>query len=174
MVERTRPNSKDTTMADLEASLQIDEHALETELRENPDLFYQVASGLALSISKRDEAKQQLDDTEAVVDIELRRDAAKSEDRVTEKELESNRKTDKRVREASKHFNDARADTGRWTALKEAYEQRSYALSKLADLYIANYYSDSSQHSHRPEQSIRSTKADQARTTLNERRRSSQ
>lgn len=131
-------------MADLkklEDKLKIDQHALDIALREHPDLFYKVASELALAISNRDEAKQDVDDIEAIVDMELRRAAAVSEDKVTEKAIESNKRTDKRVVSANDKFLEARFGAAKWAALKEAYESRSYALSKLVDLFLANYYS---------------------------------
>ena len=125
----------------LEAKLQIDPHALDTALREHPDLFYKVASELALAISNRDESKQNLDEIEAVVDLEIRAESARLGEKTTEKEVESHKKTDKRVMSANDVFIEEKLNTARWTALKDAYEQRSYALSKLVDLYLANYYS---------------------------------
>ena len=131
-------------MADLkhlELKLKIDEHALYIALREHPDLFYQVASELALAISNRDEAKQDLDEVEAEVDMELRKDAATSGEKTTETQIQSNKKLDKRVKAANDVLLEQRYNAAKWTALKEAYESRSYALSKLVDLYLANYFS---------------------------------
>jgi hypothetical protein len=130
-----------TTLKQLEDKLVIDEHALDVALREHPDLFYKVASELALAISNRDEAKQDLDQIEAVVDSELRKAALIGIEKVTEKAIESNKNKDKRVVSANDTFLEKRYDAAKWSALKEAYEQRSYALSKLVDLYLANYYS---------------------------------
>jgi hypothetical protein len=125
----------------LELKLRIDEHALDIALREHPDLFYQVASELALAISNRDEAKQDLDEVEAEVDMELRKDAATSGEKTTETQIQSNKKLDKRVKSANDILLEQRYNAAKWTALKEAYESRSYALSKLVDLYLANYFS---------------------------------
>lgn len=129
------------TLKQLESKLVIDEHALEIALREHPDLFYKVASELALAISNRDEAKQELDQIEAKVDSELRRAAQISEQKITETSILSNKNIDKRVISANDLFLEKRFDAAKWAALKEAYEQRSYALSKLVDLFLANYYS---------------------------------
>ena len=103
-----------TDLAKLEKKLQIDQHALDTALREHPDLFYQVASELALAISNRDEAKQDLDQIEAQVDAELRRAAAVSEDKVTEKAIESNKNTDRRVIAANDRFLEERYNAERF------------------------------------------------------------
>lgn len=133
----------------LETRLAIDEYALDVALREHPDLFYQVASELALAISRRDEAKQEVDEVEATVDKELRRSAAMAGDKITEKEVESNKKLDKKVQTANDNFLEKRLEAAKWTALKEAYEQRSYALSKLVELHLANYSSDVGERSQK-------------------------
>lgn len=137
-----------TDLKKLEDKLKIDQHALDIALREHPDLFYKVASELALAISNRDEAKQDVDDIEATVDMELRRAASVSEDKVTEKAIESNKWADKRVVSANDKFLEARFEAAKWAALKEAYESRSYALSKLVDLYVVGYFSDKSDSKH--------------------------
>jgi thioesterase domain-containing protein len=131
-------------MADLkqlEAKLQINEHSLDVALREHPDLFYKVASELALAISNRDEAKQDLGVVEAAVDMEVRAEAARMNEKTTEKEVQSQVKLDKKVVSANDKYLAESLNAAKWAALKEAYESRSYALSKLVDLFIANYYS---------------------------------
>lgn len=125
----------------LKAGLRIDEHALDHALRDHPDLFYDVGLELALAISNRDEAKQDMEEIEAAVDAELRRAAAVSEDKVTEGQIASNKKLDKRVKAANDKFLEQKLNAANLSALKEAYEQKSYALSKLVDLYLASYYS---------------------------------
>lgn len=130
-----------TDLKQLEVKLQIDPHSLDTALREHPDLFYKVASELALAISNRDEAKQDLDELEAEVDMEIRAEAARLNEKTTETQILSMRKVDKKVKASNDVFLEKRYDAAKWTALKEAYEARSYALSKLVDLYLASYYS---------------------------------
>lgn len=125
----------------LESKLQINEHALDTALREHPDLFYKVASELALAISNRDEAKQDLSVIEAEVDAQVRKEAARMNEKTTETEIKSLVKLDKKTIAANDKFHEESYNAAKWAALKEAYESRSYALSKLVDLYIANYYS---------------------------------
>lgn len=129
------------TLDDLKNKLTIDEHALEIALREHPQLMYDAGMQLATSISQRDESKQKLDEIEALVDKELRQAAATSGEKTTEKEIESNKKLDKRVKAANDDFLESKLTAQQWQVLKDSFEQRSYALSKLVDLYIANYYS---------------------------------
>jgi hypothetical protein len=130
-----------SNLKQLEEKLQINEHALDVALREHPDLFYQVASQLALSISKRDADKQALGEAEASVAMELRAKAARLDEKVTENSIAAQVKSDKRIVEANEAYLNAHFEAAKWAALKEAYESRSYALSKLVDLFIANYYS---------------------------------
>ena len=145
-----------TDIKKLEAKLAIDEHALDVALREHPDTFYRVAMELALAISNRDEAKQDLEEIESEVDMELRKDAAVSGAKTTEKEIESNKKADARVKHANDKFLAEKYETAKWTALKDAFEQKSYALSKLVDLHLANYYS--SHDSVKPSTTLRDIK----------------
>lgn len=128
-------------LQELKSKLRIDEHALEEAWRDQPDLFYQVASEQALALSIRDEVKQDLEELEAEVDIELRKDAATSGEKTTETQIQSNKKVDKRVKAMNDKFLEKRHLAERWKVLRDAYEQRSFALSRLVELYIANYYS---------------------------------
>lgn len=125
----------------LKDGLRIDEHSLDHALRDHPGLFFEIGTALALAISNRDEAKQDLSEVEATVDMELRKSASQIGSKVTEKEIESNRNIDKRVKAANDRFLEEKLNAANLSALKEAYEQKSYALSKLVDLYLANYYS---------------------------------
>lgn len=158
-----------TELAKLEQKLQIDQHALDIALREHPDLFYKVASELALAISNRDEVKQDLDELEAEVDIELRKIAATALEKSTETQIQSKKKIDKRVIAANDKHMAERLNAAKWTALKEAYEARSYALSKLVDLYLASYYS-SNEDKKTGGPAVRDVRADQIKQANRNRR----
>lgn len=129
------------TLETLAGRLSINEHSLDVALREHPDLFYTVATELALAISNRDEAKMEVDEVEAKVASEIRHRASVDDEKVTDKSVSDQVKLDKRVQAASTKFIEQRLNAAKWTALKEAYESRSYAISKLVDLYLSNYYS---------------------------------
>jgi membrane-bound lytic murein transglycosylase len=120
--------------------LRIDEHALEVEWRDFPTLVSEIGEAAINAISDRDEAKIFLEETEAEVDKELREDAAASETKTTEKEIESQKKLDNRVRVANASFMKKKHAAALLQVLKDSFEQRSYALSKLTDLFLANYY----------------------------------
>ena len=166
--------NKPITIEDLEQGLKIDEHALEHELKEHADTFYKVSSQLVMAISRRDEAKQAMEECEAKVDMELRKDAALSEERVTDTAIAKQLKSDSRVKAANSNFLKLKNEAARWETLKESFQQRSYALSKLVDLYIANYYSDLEYKSQKTPNRLHDAKADRVRATLSERRHSSE
>lgn len=130
-------------VAELEASLAIDEYGLDDALRAQPELFYRVAKALALEVSRRDAAKQALADVEAIVDLDQRRIAAEEDRKITEGEIKAHVQTNSRVGGARQRFAARSEASAKLGALKEAFQQRSYALKDLAGLYVANYYSAS-------------------------------
>jgi len=129
-------------LLEFKKKLAIDEHGLEFALRDHPDFVFDVGMELAFAISDRDAAKQTLEEVEAFVDAEIRGTASQNGDKITEKEVESQKKVDNRVKAANQDYLNRKLDASQWSVLKEAFDQRSYALSKLVDLYLANYYSD--------------------------------
>lgn len=158
-------------LVQLEEGLQIDEYALDDALVTQPDSFYRVSKQLALLISRRDAKKQELAEEEAKADAELRETAVKHKDKVTETEVKNMIRLDRDVQKVSTEFLDLNREVGELTALKEAYQQRSYVLKDLVQLYIANYYTnaDGSSSSSR---ALRDHKAGRVREELNVRRRS--
>jgi hypothetical protein len=145
---------------DLETSLAIDEHALEEALRDQPETFYKVSKALALVVSRRDAAKQALADAEATADLEIRDDAREEEVRAARESVRAKDKSAAAPSKVKLTEGEVRArvmltpgvlaardrltalseEAGKLSALKEAFQQRSYALKDLTALYIANYY----------------------------------
>jgi hypothetical protein len=133
---------REPTLEELDARLTINEHKLEEEAAIQPDMFYRVAKRLALEISRRDAAKQGLEDVEARVDVDIRRMMEQDEAKITEKAIDSQKRLHPKVKEARQLLLDATQTVGEWGALREAYQQRSYAIAHLVDLYIRNYYGE--------------------------------
>lgn len=156
-------------LEDLENELRIDEHALEESLRDQPHHFYRVSKALALEISRRDAAKQALADAEAEADLAFRKDAVENERKFNEGEVRATVQTDGGVVRARDRLNALAESVGKLSALKEAFQQRSYALKDLAGLYIANYYTASEHNT--AERGMRDAAASSARRAMNEARR---
>lgn len=127
----------------LEAGLSIDPHNLNDALAEQPTLFYHVAKQLALEISRRDAAKQTLAEVEASADQGIRDHAETNEFKLTEKDVESQKRLDPNVQQCIKVLADLEYRTRRLTALKDAFQERGYALKGLVDLYSISYYAES-------------------------------
>lgn len=164
------PNVEDyDDLRELEESLRIDEYALEAALREQPELFYRVASAYAMEISRRDAAKQALQDAESEADLGVRRDAQQEERKITEGEIRAMVQIDASVVKARARLNRLSESVGRLGSLKEAFQQRSYALKDLAGLYVANYYSASENNA--ASGAVRNQSAEAARRAMNEARR---
>jgi hypothetical protein len=133
-------NADEPPFQELEAGLIIDEHALDEALLTQADSFYRVAQRLATLISERDGAKQHLEEVEARVDAKVRHDAEVAGEKITEREVASQKSLHHDVQKANKDLLDLSYEVGLASALKEAFQQRSYALGKLTDLYIAGYF----------------------------------
>jgi hypothetical protein len=139
--------SSETSIEELEKGLLIDEHALDEALLRQPDAFYRVSKRLAIAISERDYAKQALEEEEARADAHIRESAAleskgDKKEKLTGPEVKALVALDKDVLRASKQLLHLRAQVGMWQALKEAFNQRSYALKDLVTLHAMGYFGE--------------------------------
>lgn len=159
---------KQASIRELEDDLIIDEDDLEEMCRLQPVLYYEVSRQLAMCISERDAAKQAHAEVEAAEDGRVRREAAKQEDRVTDTAIKLTVKSSKIVVAAMKKYLDLSEKVGQLQALKEAYQQRSYALSHLVDLHVNTFYGESA--TNRTASNVRDAKANVARAQLREQR----
>lgn len=125
---------------ELEASLVIDENALDEALATQADCFYRVAKQVALQTSRRDAAKQALAEAEARADAKIRHDAEVADEKITDKNVEKQRQLTKEVVAATNLLHSLNKSVGLWIALKESFQQRNYALKSMADLYVAGYF----------------------------------
>jgi hypothetical protein len=143
--QRKRSESIDPfnpTIQELEVGLLIDENNLEKEAGAQPDAYYRVSKRHVLEISRRDAAKQALEDEEAKALISIKNTAERQGERVTEKHCDALVRMDKDVRIAREAFLKAQAAEKEWAVLKESFQQRSYALAHLVDLFVRNYYGE--------------------------------
>lgn len=158
------------TYDELEDGLAIDENGLDQAIMQQPDLFHRVAKASALWSSRRDAAKQQVTETEARVDAEIRHDLEVEGTRVTEAAVASAKAINRDVLAARTSHLEISTAAAEWSALKEAYQQRSYSLSNLTDLYVAGYFTDFMQPrtQARNAQDLRNRDAAEGRQAMNE------
>jgi len=148
VVPTSRSNGIDDIL-ELEGALGIDEFELNVELAKHAELFYRVSKALALTISQRDAAKQALQDLEARVELDVREAAAQDDRKINNDEVRAMVVVDPQVRKARGALAYLSESVGALGALKEAFQQRSYALKDLSELYVANYYGASPENAGR-------------------------
>lgn len=159
------------TYEELEAGLSIDEHALDEANLHQADLYHRVAKATALKMSQRDAAEQNVTETAAKVELQIRAKLAErkeEKEKVTEGDIKARVKTSLDVRNATKTYLDLCASHSKWQALEKSFSQRSYALNRLVDLYVAGYFGDVTKRSN--SDSMKDIQAKRVRRELHERR----
>ncbi len=140
--------SVEQILTDLQPGLRINEHELDKECQRHPELFQAVADALTFALSRRDEAKAILAEVEAAVELDMRKQGG-SEKRRSEKptnpEVAAMVCIDQRVRDAKRQHLRLAHEAARLAALKESFEQRSYQLKQMTQLYLASYFGDISE-----------------------------
>lgn len=155
-------------MQGLEDDLKIDKLDLDTELINQPSLFFKVGKFYAESISVRDEAKLNRDREQAELDRLVRQEAHESNEKITETQVLSRIKENPSYDVFQARVFKLTEIADQWAALKESYQQRSYALGHLVNLFQSNYYTDSFAGVERNES--RDRKASTARERMAEKR----
>lgn len=125
-------------LTQLRDKLLIDKHCLDDELVHQAQYLETVSSAYAQAVSERDLAKENLRVTDADLSLSIR-DALNGE-KVTEALITSKILLDAVHKKAFEDLNAAEFRVNELAGLKESFLQRSYALNKLAELYIANYF----------------------------------
>ena len=129
-----------TKFEEYEGALSIDKHDLDEELIRQPEVFNRISQDEAQAIAERDQAKDKLRVVEAKLDLKIRRNFDKKEKKVTETIILSEvTKHEDRI-EARKKYRNKEEAVNKMSALKDAFQQRSYMLNKLVDLFIAGYF----------------------------------
>lgn len=127
----------------LRASVKIDKEALDDEIVKQPTLFLQAADICALAMSRRDEAKAELDQTYASVCDTIRTKAAAANEKMTEAKLEALATTDEAFVEATEKFLRLKKKADEAYNLRESYDQRGKMLKELVNLFISGYWQSS-------------------------------
>lgn len=122
--------------------IMIDKHSLDECLVQQPDLFFKISERLALVLSRRDAAKDELKVVESEADEDIRQEAIDNDEKISEAQVKAKITKHASVLKASKRLSALNYEAGQLQALKEAYLQRSYMLKELVSLFLANYYGD--------------------------------
>ena len=151
----------------LHGRLRIDKDALDDELVEQPQLFFEVAEQFALAASELASAK---DAVKTIMARAYKSIRAKAEAKMSEGQTNAAVDANKRVRAARKTYHQAIFSEGRWGALKDAYGQRAWILKDLVQLHIRAYFSEDSSTAG-DSNTMKNAKADSNRRALNEKRK---
>jgi hypothetical protein len=124
--------------------LAIDKHAMDDMWLEQPQIYQEIGERLALEISRRDEAKDDLADVTAELDTEVRELHAADDKKPTETALKNEIKQDKTYKAALARQRALELNVSRLTALKDSFHQRRYALQDLTTLWTGGYFTSNS------------------------------
>lgn len=124
----------------LSEGLSIDQFALDEALVRNGQVFHDVADACALALSRRDAAADELKQTEAEVDQIIRKEATKEGVKYSEDAIKRMIVLHADVISARQRMRNREEELNRFTALKESYSQRSYAIKDLVSLHLAAYF----------------------------------
>ena len=120
--------------------LKIDPNSLDDGCIKQSGIFNEVAERHAYAVSDRDSLKDELSKTTSTIAGELRSNAAKTGDKITEKAIESKVHLDKRHIEANENYLQAKLDADLWGIRKDATLQRSSMIKRMCELLISGYY----------------------------------
>lgn len=128
---------EELTLDEARRALAIDLDDLDQCLIEQAELYYHVADRYERAIARRDAVKLELEELEAELDESVRRKANKDEEKLTEGQIKARLRTMPRVSALHNKYLEAKGTAGRWSALKEGFDKRSFMLTKLVDRQIA-------------------------------------
>lgn len=116
--------------------LRIDKDNLDTELASNPFLTFDVSENYTDAVAERDQAKMYMDsmysDTQGKV--------ISKNDKLAQWKVEAEINLGTKYRAAKAEYMELKIECEIWFNLMQAFEMRSRALTKLADLASIHYY----------------------------------
>jgi hypothetical protein len=120
----------------------IDKFALDEEFENQSVKFLEAAEVAADCLEERDLVKFDLEQVEAEVSMDIRKDPKKySLEKITESSVKEALVLTKKYKEATIKLIEANNKVKKADAIREAYDQRKRSMEKLADLWIAGYWS---------------------------------
>src|ERR1035437_9990232 len=117
--------------------LEIDQDALDECLMQQPTVYYNVAQAFALANAERDACKLDLEELQAQLDQDIRAEALRKDEKLTETSLQNRLKTLPKMQDIQRVLLKKRQEAESWQMLKEAFQQRSYMLKEIVALFIA-------------------------------------
>ena len=132
-------NASENALAELSEKVKIDQDNLHVEIITQTNDYYHAATGFAMAVSLRDEAKNNLEIAEAELYLTFRREAV---DKITEAQLDAMIKANEIRQEFFEKYLSAKQLSDRWLSLRDSFTQKGHALRELAELYKMNYFGE--------------------------------
>ena len=124
----------------LEQTLQIDLNKLDEVRVEHVQLFYAVSKGYRHALDCRDSIKKEQKEIYGEQYFKAKEIVETEHGKSTEAMIKAQLDIIPECIESNDLLLKAESDLNSWIALKEAYEQRSFALSSLVELYLSGYF----------------------------------
>lgn len=171
MAKKSKKNmsSSKFSIEELRSCLKIDQNNLDTEISQQPVLYDQVSESAAMSRSRLDHAKDSIETIEAEISVQIRSDAEKEDEKLTESGIKVMIIGDKDRKKAVATYLGLKHETELWDKLENSFRNRGYMLRELSSLFIAGYYQESSSSGSRGR--LRKTHAEKNSERLAEKRR---
>ncbi len=157
------------SLSELRAALKIDRFNLDEDVERQPELFFEVAEAAALARSEQDQAKDSVDEVESRLDVHVRGEAERKDERITEKEIKARIRQHSERIAAMKNYLGLKLGTEMLDQLRDSFKQRGYMLRELVQLYLSSYYQDATVSGTRA--GVRDARADRSQRHLAERKR---
>lgn len=156
------------TIEEFENALEPDKHDLDTELMRQPQFHYMVNKEFVRARAARKKIKLKLENLISDLDKDLRQ---AGDSKVTGRKREID--TSDEVRQLKEELLEAETIEEEWGALKEGFEQKSYSLKELTQLYSSEYFvRESGGYESRKASDALATKNKEATAQLRRQRRS--
>jgi hypothetical protein len=120
--------------------LRIDKQALDDEVIQQPELFFQVSEAYAQAVAERDALKEEV----AFVDAVLYGDYRRAEPKATDTSIKARMTAEPDHKKAFAEWLEAKEHADRLAAMKDAFFQRSEMLKTLGRLHASNYFEQTS------------------------------
>jgi hypothetical protein len=125
---------------ELEQALQIDLNNLDEARVNHVQLFYAVSKGYRSALDARDRVKKDQKEIYGEKYFEAKNLVETEHGKSTEALIKAQLDILSPCKDINSALLQTEVDLNAWTALRDAYEQRSFALSSLIELYLAGYF----------------------------------
>lgn len=140
---RTRDiDNVDAFLKEMRDKIVIDKHRLDDMLEWQVEATMRLGDVVALQISYRDQAEDNIKVEDALLDEDFRNEARAKSEKITEDAIKKKIITSKQHLKAVRDHAMEKKTTLQVMAVQESYRQRSHALRELVTLYSSGYFAD--------------------------------